>query len=175
MKKGNKGITLISLIVTIIIMLILAGVAINFAIGENGIFKLAENAGEKYENVSKKEEIDIAKLNNQIEGYISGGRQANLVPDYSSKVDILSYNSEDNQYTTPTDGYILIPSAGLVNVKYINIYFDEFEVVCLSNSNSEWIRQHIFLPISKNTKVYYKIEGAGRYSLDMGCWFIPAK
>ena len=36
--RNNKGITLIALIITVIVMLILAGVAINLTIGENGIF-----------------------------------------------------------------------------------------------------------------------------------------
>ena len=37
MKKGNKeeGITLVALVITIIILLILAGVALNLVIGEN--------------------------------------------------------------------------------------------------------------------------------------------
>ena len=34
--KEIKGITLVALVVTIIVLLILAGVAINFSIGENG-------------------------------------------------------------------------------------------------------------------------------------------
>ena len=36
-----KGITLVALVVTIIVLLILAGVAINFTIGEDGIFRKA--------------------------------------------------------------------------------------------------------------------------------------
>lgn len=35
---ANKGITLISLVVTIIILIILAGVGINLSLGENGLF-----------------------------------------------------------------------------------------------------------------------------------------
>ena len=36
-----KGITLVALVVTIIVLLILAGVAISFTIGDNGIFRKA--------------------------------------------------------------------------------------------------------------------------------------
>ena len=43
-KKEIKGITLLSLVVTIIVLLILAGVAINFSIGDGGILKRAEDA-----------------------------------------------------------------------------------------------------------------------------------
>ena len=41
LKKQVKGITLVALVVTIIVLLILAGVAINFTIGEDGIFRKA--------------------------------------------------------------------------------------------------------------------------------------
>ena len=41
LKKQVKGITLVALVVTIIVLLILAGVAINFSIGEDGIFRKA--------------------------------------------------------------------------------------------------------------------------------------
>ena len=44
-KTKNKGITLIALVITIIVLLILAGVTINLTLGENGIFKTAEMAG----------------------------------------------------------------------------------------------------------------------------------
>ena len=47
-KKPSAGITLIALIVTIIVMLILVGVTVNLTLGENGIFKHAGSAKEKY-------------------------------------------------------------------------------------------------------------------------------
>ena len=43
-KKKNNGITLIALVVTIIVLLILAGLAINLSIGQNGIITRAQNA-----------------------------------------------------------------------------------------------------------------------------------
>lgn len=48
MKKEN-AITLIALVITIIILLILAGVTINILIGENGLFNTAKNATINYE------------------------------------------------------------------------------------------------------------------------------
>ena len=50
LKKQVKGITLVALVVTIIVLLILAGVAINFTIGDNGIFRKAQDATKIYEN-----------------------------------------------------------------------------------------------------------------------------
>ena len=43
-KKKQNGITLIALVISIIVMLILAGVSLNMTIGDNGIIKQAQNA-----------------------------------------------------------------------------------------------------------------------------------
>ncbi len=52
---NDKGITLIALVVTIIVLIILATVSINMVVGENGLIKKAEQARDAYEESSKKE------------------------------------------------------------------------------------------------------------------------
>ena len=47
MFKSKKGITLVALVVTIIVLLILAGVSINLVLGDNGIVKRAQDAKNK--------------------------------------------------------------------------------------------------------------------------------
>ena len=42
--KNNKGITLVALVVTIVVLLILAGVSINLVLGNNGIIAKAKEA-----------------------------------------------------------------------------------------------------------------------------------
>ena len=70
-KKGIKGITLVALVVTIIVLLILSGVAISLSIGEDGIFKRAQDASKIYENASQNELIEIEKVSNYIEDYFN--------------------------------------------------------------------------------------------------------
>ena len=60
--KNKKGITLIALVITIIILLILAGVVLNLVIGEHGIIKLAEKAGKNYQDASMYEQSELEKL-----------------------------------------------------------------------------------------------------------------
>ena len=43
-KKENKGITLIALVVTIVVLLVLASISINMTIGENGVVTRAQQA-----------------------------------------------------------------------------------------------------------------------------------
>jgi len=47
--RNNKGITLIALITTVIVMLILLGVSVSFVFNEEGIVEDAQNAKEKVE------------------------------------------------------------------------------------------------------------------------------
>ena len=61
-KRRNLGITLIALIVTIILMLILAGVVLNLTIGERGIFNIAQKAGKEYKQVEANEQKDLDDL-----------------------------------------------------------------------------------------------------------------
>ena len=55
-KKNTKGITLIALVITIIVLIILAGVTINLTLGENGIFNKAKYAKEEYLNATSLEQ-----------------------------------------------------------------------------------------------------------------------
>ena len=58
--KNRKGITLIALIVTIIVLLILAGISIGAITGDNGIIKQAKNAKNDTEYQQWEEQIDVA-------------------------------------------------------------------------------------------------------------------
>lgn len=62
MRKQN-GITLVALVITVILMLILAGVVLNLAIDENGLIKIASNTAEKYKLEEIREKVDIAMAN----------------------------------------------------------------------------------------------------------------
>lgn len=70
--KENKAITLIALIITIIILSILAGITINMVVGDTGIINKAQIAKEKTNNADKKEEEELAKLENILQNYKTG-------------------------------------------------------------------------------------------------------
>ena len=65
--KQSKGITLIALIVTIVVMIVVAGVSINMTVGENGIFNKAKFAKEKYTNEEYLEQEQL----NEIYAYLN--------------------------------------------------------------------------------------------------------
>ena len=61
LKYGKRGITLIALVITIIVLLILAGVTIVTLTGENGILTRAEESKKKTELEGLIEEVELAK------------------------------------------------------------------------------------------------------------------
>ena len=71
--RKQKGITLIALVVTIIILIILSGVSINLVLGENGIITIAKRAKENTELAIVEEETMLNELAKQIEEGTSGG------------------------------------------------------------------------------------------------------
>ena len=77
MKKQN-GITLISLIITIIIMLILAGVSLSMVMGDGSMLEQANSATEKTRAGEIKEEISVAlaeQKTSEYSGINSRGRE----------------------------------------------------------------------------------------------------
>lgn len=74
---NKNGITLIALVITIIVLLILAGVSISMLTGDNGILTQAQNAKNKTEEAARKEEQDLA----EIESIMTGKRVVTQVDD----------------------------------------------------------------------------------------------
>ena len=60
--KSNNAITLISLVITIIILLILAGVSLNLVVGEDGIVKQTMDSRNSHEDAQNKEQIQLAVM-----------------------------------------------------------------------------------------------------------------
>ena len=92
--KSTKGITLISLVVTIIILLILAGLTIATLIGENGLINRVKDAKIATEIASIKEEIQTVILDKKAEneGNISDSSLETILLKYGTLSDEENYN-----------------------------------------------------------------------------------
>ena len=73
--KNNrqKGITLIALVVTIVVLIILATVSINIVLGDNGMIGRAQKARDSYSNSQKSEDEQMAVLANEMAEYDEDG------------------------------------------------------------------------------------------------------
>ena len=76
---NSRGITLIALVVTIIVLIILAGVSINLVLGDNGIITKAKQAKTETEQAKLNEEIAMNELMEQWED-IAGGNGGTTTP-----------------------------------------------------------------------------------------------
>ena len=137
--SNQKGITLIALIVTIVVLLILAGVSVNAIFSENGIIKRAKDAQNKMDQATQNDLDSINELNNWIDGKTNGTTGGNTTggdanPSTTPKISTLvgkvvdkNTKAEDaygNKITIPKGFKILehnpTSSTGAVTYNYTN-------------------------------------------------------
>ena len=107
--KQVKGITLIALVVTIIVLLILAGVSIAMLAGDNGILTQANNAKKQTEISSEKEAIQLTMINKEVSNnskYDIGRKLYKKTLENSNIWDVIVINETQEKYD---DGWRYIP------------------------------------------------------------------
>lgn len=70
--KQQKGITLIALVITIVVLIILAGVAISLTLTDNGIFNRARQGRDMYSNAAGKESDQINQVDTLVNDLVNG-------------------------------------------------------------------------------------------------------
>lgn len=78
MLKNRKGITLIALVVTILVLLILAGVTITTLMGDNGIINQTASAKDKTRRAAAEEVANLGYLNAQVDVHVNGTTNGGL-------------------------------------------------------------------------------------------------
>lgn len=141
MLKENKGVTLVALVITIIVLLILAGVTLSMVVGNNGIFTKANDASEKTSITAATDAVRMALLEAQTSAYTADNNYtsdftvAKLVTDttgYGKTFDdsmktsgytkATSTLSKANEYTITADG-----TGVKINV-YVNAKHQNYEI-----------------------------------------------
>ena len=86
MLKNRKGITIVALVVTIVVLLILAGVSINLVLGNNGIIAKAKEAKTKQAEASQNDLKGMNSLIEQMDSTLNGGSNDNKEDDGLGKL-----------------------------------------------------------------------------------------
>ena len=104
--QKKKGITLIALVITIVIMLLLAGVAIQMTIGENGLLAKATNSKKEQSKSELYETAKIEYLNLKTKA-IEEGRQDPPISEVLSTTNFLSKYNVDGGNITDKKGEVI--------------------------------------------------------------------
>lgn len=96
-KKKNQGVTMISLVVTIVILLILSGITIKFALNDNGVIKQSRLASEKYKNSSIQEQVALNQVAKEMQKTQNNTTSGGTSSDHGGNDEELKQQIEDLQ------------------------------------------------------------------------------
>ena len=155
--KESKGITLIALVVTIVVLLILAGVSISMLTGENGIIKQAQESKIETRAGTVEERKNIWKTEQKTDEYLDANTSQSLE-------ELLNDLEKDNYITT--EERTQIEETGHVKIGSKDISFSNGlvkEKYTITNSKDEVkfkkIIKEVDILIEKPNFTNYTIEG----------------
>ena len=104
--NGKNGITLIALVITIIVLLILAGVTIATLTGDNGILTKAQNAKEKNAQKTVEEQINLAVQASKINEGLVIDKDILEQELTNNGIEIIKSENDELPWTVKKDGYV---------------------------------------------------------------------
>ena len=171
--KQRKGITLIALVITIIVLLILAGISISMLSGDNSILQKATDAKINTDNANEKEQIqivvlgsyndnaklEVATVNSNIKNRING-----VTTDDATEFPLkVTYTATGNSYTVEYNGnveketpkvYSNEVKVAITEGKYVTYNNEKYIVLYDVNSGYNWIEIVSKNPLEKVTLGY---------------------
>ncbi len=163
-QKTIKGITLISLVITIIILIILAGISINLILGENGLFTKAKNASEETKLASEKEKMEFVVTEILLDTVDKNQSQTITAIDIQNKLNEI-YGNNKAILTIADENHFFINMIESETTYKIDSYgkFDENII------NWKMIKSNIEAPSEQLNKNIIGIGNNGK-SINMDLW-----
>ena len=140
--RKMKGITLVALVVTVVVLLILAGVSLNLVLGDNGIITKAKEAAARTEESSATENFSM---------YLIGLRLANGEGNNFRLADYLSSNIGNDgieDFLNNGDGYAQVAYKGY---KYL-VNLDDYTFEYLGKTDGNGVNRHIKQVLDNNNE-----------------------
>ena len=143
---AERGITLIALVITIIVLLVLAGVSLSLAFADNGILKQAQNGVEKHNEADIEEQIKLAYLTYKM---TKEGKTTKTEKDFIQEYLQESFNDSGLKVTDVNEIFAVTLSNGKtiyfnsVSGKVVNSYAENLKETIASTNNS---------PVAENSK-----------------------
>lgn len=152
--RKNKGITLVALVITIIILLILAGVSIT-ALTKSDLLKNAKTTKNATENAQNTENMALAEYQDKIDQYIESGRDVALSDEVKSYIDNKVLEVEKVEITDLVSDWKIEKNN---SVKKGDIVYLDFTITKNSSWSTGWNYGIGKIPILENCqKKYYDL------------------
>ena len=138
MKKKNKGITLIALVITVIVLLILAGVAIATLTGDNGLLQKATTAKQDNEDSKELELIKLSVSAAQVAGkgtITTENLNNELKSNLNSETDVVE--SSDYWYYKANKNYRIYKDGKIDEGKLLPDEYQQVEYI--ESTGTQWI------------------------------------
>ncbi len=152
-RKKENGITIIALVITIIILLILAGVSIT-ALTKSDLLKNAKMAKNATENAQNTENIALADYQEKIDQYIESGRDVALSDEVKSYIDNKVLEVEKVEITDLVSDWKIEKNN---SVKKGDIVYLDFTITKNSSWSTGWNYGIGKIPILENCQNKYDL------------------
>jgi type II secretory pathway pseudopilin PulG len=169
-KEKNKGITLVALVITIIILLMLAGVSIT-ALTKSDLLKNAKTSKNATENAQNTENIALAEYQDKIDQYIESGRDVALSDEVKSYIDNKISEVEKVEITKLASDWILTYNN---SVKKGDMVYLEFALSKQTSWSYGWNNNIAKIPVLSNENTHkltlntWEGKGTGEILLNNG-------
>ena len=186
--KNEQGITLVALVVTIIILIILATVAINFAFGSNGLIRRAEDARDYYANDTAYTDESMANVESYLDELISGVGGGDTVlpadgsfseekgvntPKLGANMDLVVFDADRNEWRVDStnSGYSYKEQTGTTENEGTSEWANAKVTTQVGDETIEsyfvWIPRYAYKIDSTNQTIDIKfIKGTGKETVD---------
>ena len=186
---NEKGITLLALILTVVIMIILAAVTINVALGEGGLVDQAKWAAEQTANSAKSEQEQLDDVADQINDIIAGIGTGDTNSTGGEETNSVETNSvEDTNTIEPEpepipEGTITIGEAqwqenGTANVSITSSedsYIIQYQINGTEEKSWKTVTGGVVTGVKNGDTVYARItDGAFYQLLQVSAFCLPA-
>ena len=197
----NRGITLVALVITIVVLLILAGISISQLINI-GIFAKSEEAKKRTENAQVEENMTLADYESRIGKYISGNREEITVDkaeyeqlkarvdelgqkiknletknskfgyiDVSNNIENFAITKDSNLYTATEDCY-LTASLYTYGGSSIGIYVNDVQISAVYNNNSGWVGSPFSISLTEGDTIKFVPSDYNKIMSSINVWKI---
>ena len=176
-----SGITLVALVVTIVVLLILAGVTITALLGDDGIIKKAQNAADLMNNAIQNEQNEMNALLNELDEIIAGNGGGGDTPGgddqpeipkgqivTSSDSSITNVEYSDNTGTAKIPVGFCVVKDSTENPSDINTVASGLVISDVADDdldNSKHGNQFVWIPVTDYDNNFHLIEGYSNNSL----------